>query len=649
MLLKLYRTFSLLLLPALTLISLSATAQDDYSALITKYKGEPAIVTNNSEHLVISYEGGKLAANSHVEQERLLLNDLAPGIYNSVYIYHSYFDQLGDYDAMALVPNNGGYKKIKEYITKTNSSQSQSIFYDDSKLTELTFTGLAVNSVIKANYTLSYTDIHMLPDFYFKEHLPVAKAEFKVTAPKYVQLNFVIRGEHKEMIKETREENRNTVTYTFTATDVPALKTYEDVPSLSYYMPMVIPYIVSYQLPHDDQPTTFLKDTTALYKYLYAYIKNVNTKQDEKLAATVKEIIANDNSPAEKAKHIYQWVQKNIHYIAFEDSLGGFVPRQAADICQRKFGDCKDMASILTAMCTLAEIEAHYTWIGTRHLPYVYKETPLPLVSNHMICTIKLGGEWIFLDGTDPVIPFGANPAGIQGKEALMSIDENNFKILRVPETPAANNELIDTTYLKIDKQGVAGNVVLNYKGYGAWDLGYLMVYYKNDQREDYIKGLTTRGSNKYIQKSYKFEQSPDATKSARVFSDFTIDNYVQNAGKEQFINLNLKNNSDYQPIDVKDRTTPYYTNYKTHTKEVVVLEIPSGYTVTNVPPDAHESLGDIWNYSIAYKINPDNVTLVKEYTMNSLTIPADQFAENNKLVEHLKKQFKESIPLTAK
>lgn len=122
-----------------------------------------------------------------------------------------------------------------------------------------------------------------------------------------------------------------------------------------------------------------------------------------------------------------------MHYVAFEDKLGGFIPREAADICKRKFGDCKDMTSIQVALYRKAGIDAYFTWIGTRHKPYTYEEVPLPITDNHMICTIKLDGKWVFLDGTDPLIPFGIPPQGIQGKEALVGIDANNYKIITVP------------------------------------------------------------------------------------------------------------------------------------------------------------------------------------------------------------------------
>ncbi len=110
-------------------------------------------------------------------------------------------------------------------------------------------------------------------------------------------------------------------------------------------------------------------------------------------------------------------------------------------VCSRRFGDCKDMSSILTMMLNTAGVPAYYTWIGTRSLPYTYRETPLPIVDNHMICAIQLKpGRFIFLDGTDPTCVFGIPSAHIQDKEALIAMGPDKYDIVRVP-SPAKRDQ----------------------------------------------------------------------------------------------------------------------------------------------------------------------------------------------------------------
>src|SRR5690606_41037728 len=96
----------------------------------------------------------------------------------------------------------------------------------------------------------------------------------------------------------------------------------------------------------------------------------------------------------------------------------GFIPREADKVFERKFGDCKDMTSIITEMAKYVNVpNVNFTWIGTRELPYTYQQLPTPAVDNHMIATYIKDGKKIYLDATDANVPFGMPSGFIQGKE----------------------------------------------------------------------------------------------------------------------------------------------------------------------------------------------------------------------------------------
>jgi transglutaminase-like putative cysteine protease len=620
-----------------------------YDSIAHRYKNEHAVITNYNERLVINFESGKLVAKSFVTMQKLMISDLAPGMHNRDYVFHSStFQKLSDIEANELIPSKSGYKKNKIDDFRDVHTDRDQVFYDDSRVTVISYSGLVKGSVTELKYAIEHTDPHMLPDFDFQEDLPIVKASFEVNVPKYVEMEFALKGEHTSWIKQTKEESNSTVTYIFTATDIPAYKKFNDVPTYFYYIPHVIPYIKSYKIYAEGKATDMLSNTDQLYKYLYKYISNVNMVEDSLLNKTVVKITKNDHTPREKAVHIYQWVQKNMHYIAFEDGLEGFVPRDAKDICKRKYGDCKDMTSILVAICRKAGLDAHFTWIGTRDLPYIYKETPLPLMSDHMICALKLDDQWIFMDGTHPLIPFGENPDMIQGKEAMIAIDPKNYKIITVPETPAGKNVLIDSTFMSINEGQLKGTVKQHYEGYKAWEIGAHLMYRKNDDREKYIKSLTERGSDKYLQARYDLAASDTGSKSINIVSDFSLEDHVQKAGKQYFVNLNLDRLFADKYIDTRDRTVPYFFKYKGKTSEVVTLEIPKGYKVAHLPPAAHGSIDGLWSYTVTYKADKKNITLIKEYELNSLTVAQNKFADNNKMVDGLKNIYKESVVLSA-
>lgn len=625
-----------------------AAQATEYDSIAVKYRNENAVYTNYSQRLVITNEDGKLVANSYVTREKLFISDRSPGVYNVDYLYHGDFNELEDLHATASLPTKTGYKKVPCNNFADINPDKDNVFYDDSRYAVVSYSGLLKNSLTETKYTIQHTDLNMLPAFTFQENLPVVKASFEVTAPKYVNISFAIKGIDPGWIKQTKEEGANTITYKFTATDVPAYKEFDNVPSVWYYLPHVIPYITSYKMEGAKKPVEMLENPDQLYKYLYKYVKGVNIKDDTLLDKTVAEITKNDVSATDKAAHIYQYVQANMHYIAFEKGLEGFVPRDAAVVLKRKYGDCKDMASILVAMCRKAGLDAHYTWIGTREKPYTNEETPLPLVNNHMICALKMGDDWVFMDGTHPYIPFGQNPEGIQGKEAMIAIDANNYKIITIPYAQADKNVIIDSTYMSFEDRKVTGTAKQYYKGYKAWDIGIMEMYLKGDDLDKAVKSLTARGSDKYQQTKNVVNAGKTANKDAMIEAGFTIEDYVQNVGKQYIVNMNVKRTFEDEHIDTEGRNVPCYYDYKHKAKEVVVLDIPKGYRVAHLPASAHGSVDGLWNYKITYKADKSKITLVKEYELNATSAAPALFASNNKMVDDLRKLYKESVVLTA-
>ena len=628
--------------------ALSAIAQDiETKAVADRYPTENAVIWNHAEHLTMRFEDGKLTAKSNITDETLLLKDQAATYFNTGTIYHSFFNKLDKWSAATLIPEGDGFREVKSNEYKTTRSEDEDIFYDDAKQTKVTFSSLSKYARTMLNYSIRHTDMHFLNGFYFQSSVPVHKATYKVTVPKSVKLGYMLRGSNTDWVKMTTTDDGDNLTYTWKVLDLPKLRRYDDGPDYAYYMPHILVYIDNYKDPKTDQQTSVFSKVEDLYRYYYPFIKNINTKQDDSLTALVGMLTKDAITPKDKARNIYQWVQQHIRYIAFEDGMGGYVPREAAAICSRRFGDCKDMSSLLVAMCRIAGLDAYFTWIGTRSKPYTYADVPLPVTDNHMICTIKIGDEYIFMDGTDPIIPFGTPPSGIQGKEALVGIDATNFKVIKVPEMESRKNMVTDSTHVALYGKQLKGSVDIAYVGYPAWRMTGLLQYRNENEQQKAIEDISQRGSNKYNQTDFKINPATGADKRMSLHSDFELDDYATGMDKELYVNLNMQRTYENEYADTAIRKVPIIFNYKTNKREVVVMDIPKGYKVSYLPESKEETVPGVWRYKIAYQQNAKQVKLVKEYEVNTLAIDPSKFREHNKMVQHLRNEYKESIVLT--
>lgn len=626
-----------------------ASAQiKNIAELETKYAGENAVILNNREDLVLDFEKGELKARSFTNQKILLLNEIATNIYNTENVYHSYFHQLKTLKAYSWIPNNKGvYKSIAAEVLKSTNVKSDNIFFDDNKVSVVGFTGLVKNAYTETHYEEEHINLGFLTPFYFSTHLPSVENTYTISVPKEVELKTILLDTADVPISYSVKEQKNKLIHTWSTQYTRRYKQYANAPSGIEGLARIIPYVASYTDPKTKEKVQLINDSKSLYRFLYQYVKDINQKEDPQIKNIVEGLTKDCQNDWCKAEKIYRWVQKNIKYVAFEDSLGGFIPREAATICQRKFGDCKDMSSLLVSMLKTAGIDAHYTWIGTRSLPYKISEVPLPIIFNHMICGWKHEGKWVFIDGTHPTIQFGIPPSALQGKDALISIDKDRYEIAQVPEMPETENQTQDTSWIHIEKnKALAGKTHISYTGYQAWSMKSVLLYSSEKETEETVKNIGSRGSNKYEQKTGKAEVREN---EVSLYTTFEIKDYIQEYNDELYVNMNLlRYNTDQRVEDADIRKVPIENPYNSIVQHVVYLDIPKGYTVSYLPRNEKQDVPGLWGYSIEYSVENNRVLCHKTYTDHSLYIEPQQFSRHNKMVEALNKLYKETVVLKA-
>jgi cellulose synthase operon protein C len=110
-------------------------------------------------------------------------------------------------------------------------------------------------------------------------------------------------------------------------------------------------------------------------------LKGVDRKDKEKVVAA-----------------IYGFVVTNTRYVALEFGIHGYKPYRVDTILSRKFGDCKDKASLIVSMLQVAGVEARLVLLRMRHLGQLSSEVASLSAFNHAIAYVPEFN--LFLDGT---------------------------------------------------------------------------------------------------------------------------------------------------------------------------------------------------------------------------------------------------------
>ncbi|HZE85827.1 MAG TPA: DUF3857 domain-containing protein [Puia sp.] len=609
----------------------------------SKYPGEQAVILNNSMSYKISIHNGQPEVQSD-ETHQILYLSAEAGAYLSKYGFtHSSFHELQSYEAYTRTAAD---KKIKVSDFKTSDSKSDGIFYDDVKETSFDFPAVAPGAVGTLQMSILHKDAHLLSPFFFSRSIPVINAELKISFPREVSVKYVLKGDNASKVNVTQESRHGENVYTFRVKDWPAEKAYADAPDNRWYATHVVFYIEKYK---DESGATvnWLGSPDDLYHLDHSFLKNINKETGPELRHIVDSLCKGAQGAEDKARRIYGWVQQSIKYIAFEQGMEGFVPRDANLVCSRRFGDCKDMSSILTAMLNAAGVKAYYTWIGTRSLPYTYSETPLPIVDNHMICTIRLNDRYIFLDGTDPTCVFGMPSEFTQDKQALVAIDDTSYKILTVPVPDKELSQLEDTTVLELTDKGLKGTIAIGLSGYYSMGMQGALSYLNDKDREEYMKRKFDRGSNKFRLDSFRVGDRHDKA-HIRLTASFTLQDYAKHIGDEWYLNLNLFKFYEHEEIEYPKRKMPIEFSFHYRRKYTIVLKIPEGYQLSYMP-ESKSYHNAVWGFDLRYEKKGDSLVLTQEFDNDHLLLRPDQFEQWNKVLENLFPLYKQTVSLSKK
>lgn len=618
----------------------------NHEALKTKFSDERAIFLDKNEHLFINYEKGAWKVYKDVEEDMYYLRNDG-NVFAEKEIFYTGFEKILNINAKTLVPIAKG-KKIKyeeRPVTKieTNDVLMNSIFYSDYKQQKFIFPSVEEKAMTSLTYTEEILDPHMLGAFYFGSYLPIVSSTFKVTVPEHIDITYKLVGENTSKIKFSKTKKNKITTYTWEGKDIPKQERASDAPHPSYYTPHVIVYIN--KVMDGDKEKLVLEDTKGLYRWYSSLVKDVNKEEDEELKKIVKDLVANATTDAEKIKLIYQWVQNNIKYVAFEDGLGGFVPREAKDVCQKKYGDCKDMSSIIVKMLQIAEVDAHLTWIGTRDRPYSYYDVPSPIVDNHMIASAKIDGKTVFLDATGEYVPFGFPTSMIQGKEALIGLNTDEFKIERVPIIPKEENVTKENIELTIVDKNLIGTANLTSKGYKKVFAEYARMRAESEDNEQFFDDFLQKGNNKFEITAVTDKGYFDRNEPIQIDYQFKIPNYAKKAAGKLYVNLNLNKKYKGKMIDVKKRKLDKEIDFKYMEETTTTLQIPDDYVVEYLPENSQYE-NDLFGFSINYTQEEGKVTMTQKVYMDYLILEMEEFEIWNEMIKSLKENYQEVVVL---
>lgn len=172
---------------------------------------------------------------------------------------------------------------------------------------------------------------------------------------------------------------------------------------------------------------------------------------NDELRQLVRDLKAQAKDEQDLVRRIYEHVVTSTRYVGIELGIHGWKPYPVAEVYRRRFGDCKDKASLLVALLREAGIEAHLALVRTIQLGVAAADPPSMWAFNHAIAWVKPFD--LFLDGTAEQSGLLEIPPMDQGALALI-VDGANTRLVTIPLAPADDNSNTSLYTLRVEADG---------------------------------------------------------------------------------------------------------------------------------------------------------------------------------------------------
>ncbi|MHB1276813.1 MAG: DUF3857 domain-containing protein [Bacteroidia bacterium] len=620
----------------------------NFDDLKKNHAGEHAVIIKNNCSYDIGIKKGQLSIQSTKVLGFTVLEDKARISSEYDVSYSPGFYELESIEAATYVRGQDNkYTKNKVSKFEDYSDYTGYVFYDDTRHRKFYFPGLKEGTYAEVSYTYQYLRPQFLGGHFFQPgSWATLESSLVVNVDEGVEIDFSLFGDTSGVIY-SQTTLKGKTTHTWSRDQSRARKYFDDAPSSLYYAPHVYIRVRSYT--YKGKTERVLGDVKDLYRFNYSFLNEVNAAPPSSGIVHVVDSLKQVNPNVDSLiQNIFYWVQNNIKYIAIEDGLGGYIPRQANLIYDNRYGDCKDKSSIITCMLKTAEIPSYMVWIGSRDIPYTYSSLPTPNVDNHMIAAVKRHGQWIFLDGTASHLQYGYPTNFIQGKEALISIDPDSFAVVQVPVIPSQENQFSDSMTMRIEGGVLHGTGKVTLEKMQKFMITEMLLGMKEDARTKRLEDLNRKGNNKCKIDHMEVSNLHERNKNLEIEYAISIPDYVKDIEDNLYLNMWLSKSYLSEKIDTSarygvPREVPFTYTDNHHYK----LEIPAGYRLKqgSLPAPVEYSQGDVV-LSYSYKQVGNHIFFDYTFSVDTLLLNEAQFLDWNNAVDLLLKAYGEVIIL---
>jgi tetratricopeptide (TPR) repeat protein/transglutaminase-like putative cysteine protease len=324
----------------------------------------------------------------------------------------------------------GGELQVLEAADRDDVDLSEPWYglYYDNRAEVVRFSGLHAGDVVEVQYVVEDVSTeNQMADYFgdlatIAETSPKQRWDYTLIAPKSRPI-YSNSPRVAGLERAVKEEGDDRV-YTFAARDVAAIDVEPAMPGITE----IAPYL---------HVSTYASwgEVGAWYWRLVAE----QLAPDDDLRRAARAVVKAGDDERARVRAIHELVVSGTRYVGLEFGIHGFKPYKVTQVLARRFGDCKDKASLLVAMLREVGVEADLVLVRTRRGGKLDPQPASLAVFDHAIAYVpKLD---LYLDGTAEFSGTSELPSQDQGVMVLR-VGPRGTKLTETPVLPSADNRV---------------------------------------------------------------------------------------------------------------------------------------------------------------------------------------------------------------
>lgn len=523
--------------------------------------------------------------------------------------------------------------------------------YSDVKAKIAHFPSAAVGSIVAYEYIQNERPFNYDEEWDFQSTIPMHKIRLMLQLP--VGWEFTSLWAN---MPELKPQSTGSNQYLWEGTDSPAVKIEPDMPPFD----TIAAHVFLKFYPKDPALRAKAFDTWQDIGEWAWSLEEPMKVSTPSIQAKVAELTAGKTNTLDKMQALSEYVQRQIRYAAINIGIGGWQPHSAADVFSNQYGDCKDKATLFSAMLADIGIQSYDVTINT-HRGVTDPRFPSNQF-DHMILAIRLPddvpdtilysvvknsklGRLLLFDPTDEFVPLGYLPTSEQDSYGL-AFGPDGVELLHTPTLPPATNRLLRTAKLTV---GPTGNLIGEFHEL-SWGAP------AQDERERFVEANASDRSKILETFLGHFLDNFELT-NARIGNmdlydrNLVLDyqvmviNYAKSAGDLLILHPRVLGEKSWDILNVKERKYPIEFRGTTRQDDIFDFTLPDGYTVDEIP-DPVKAECPYGKYQSHVEVKGKTLEYTRTYEIDDIIVPTSKLPEVRDFFHEIAADERSSIVL---